>query len=188
MKPRSKEKLVNKVPILIIQRKFTREKVKCRSANPVIIHARAQQKFQVRNPGKSSSSQRQSIPKSRKDQMKMRRVPLHILRMNKFPVLAYRPFTHDPPRDMTVLRFHRPHSVPTPGPRRILFHVPRLPGVFVGVFSPLLVMGQQLAPKHVRWPTHLINIQWVTSRGRLQVKTRLSSPKHILVRHTQSGQ
>ncbi len=59
------------------------------------------------------------------------RVPQHILCMNKFTVVAYHPFILDPAGDMTVLRFRRPHSVPFPGLRRILFHVPCLPGVFL---------------------------------------------------------
>ncbi len=69
--------------------------------------------------------------KSRKSPNEEERVPPHILWMNKFTILAYRPFIPDPPGDMTVLRYWRPCSVPSPGLWRILFHVPRLPGVFL---------------------------------------------------------
>ncbi len=81
--------------------------------------------------------------------MKKKRVPPYILGMNKFTVLAYHPFALDPPRDMTVLRFCRPRSMLSRCPRWILFHMPHLPVVFVGVFSSLLVTGPQLVPKHV---------------------------------------
>ncbi len=63
--------------------------------------------------------------------MKKKGVPPHILSMNKFTVLASGPFILDPTADMTVLRFRRLRSVPSPSLRIILFHVPRLPGVFL---------------------------------------------------------
>ncbi len=49
--------------------------------------------------------------------------------MNKFTVLAYRPFIPDPAGDMTVLRYRRPRSMPSPVLLGILFHLPRLPAV-----------------------------------------------------------
>ncbi len=82
--------------------------------NPVKVPARNTRVFL--NPGK--------VPKGEQ------RVPSHILWMNKFTVLAYRPFIPGPPGDMTVLQFCRPRCVPSPDPRRVLFHVPHLPSVF----------------------------------------------------------
>ncbi len=66
----------------------------------------------MRGPGKSSKSvSRVKVPapggkviqSSGKVPTEDERVPPHILRMNKFTVLAYCPFIPDPPRDYDCL-------------------------------------------------------------------------------------
>ena len=95
MKPQSKEKLVNKVPIHIIQRKFIHKgKVQvCKHDKS----SKSVSRVKVPAPGGKVILSPEKVPNEDE------RVPPHGLWMNKFTVLAYCPFIPDPPEDYDCL-------------------------------------------------------------------------------------